>query len=102
MALPWRPTKGADVVLAPVTKTACAACYQQRTGVVVAFATGEVTVQLDDGTRVTTHERNVRSAHHPSATTTAPTARTAPAVRRPAIDPKHGTETTIFDFLDEV
>ncbi len=38
MALPWRPTVGADVVLAPVTKTACAACYQQRPGVVMAIA----------------------------------------------------------------
>jgi len=102
MALPWRPTVGAPVVLAPVTKTACAACYQQRSGVVVAIATAGVTVQLGDGTHVTTHERNVRSAHHPSATATAPTPRGTPPARRSAIDPRHGTETTIFDFLDEV
>ncbi len=100
MALPWRPTKGAAVVLAPVTKTACVACYQQRTGVVVAIATAGVTVQLGDGTQVTTHERNVRSAHHPTATATESPRRSAPAARRSAIDPRHGTETTIFDFLD--
>jgi hypothetical protein len=84
---------GATVFLTPGTTTAPAAAYRQPRGVVVSAQPPTVTVDLDDGTRITTHERNVRAS--------------APALPKPripkpratAIDSRHGVETTIFDFL---
>jgi hypothetical protein len=96
MAGPWRPARGDVVYLTPTTKTAPAAAYQHRQGVVVHVAGPDVTVDLGDGTRLTTHERNVW-ARCPT-----PPARTAAASRRrDGIDPRHGVETTIFDFLTD-
>ena len=92
--LGWRP--GDAVYLTPGTKTAPAAAYQHRQGVVVHVAGPDVTVDLGDGTRLTTHERNVR-AHCPAPPTRTPTS----GRRRDAIDPRHGVEITIFEFLTD-
>ena len=91
------PRIGADVYLTPRTIGAPGIAYKQPSGRVVHVAIPEVTVELADGARVTTHELNVS----PGAPVP-PRAKPRMLQRRNnAIDPKHGHEMSIEDFLGE-
>ena len=98
-----KPMAPGDVVhLTPRTVGAPSVAWSQPKVRVIAIAGPQVTVELSDGTHLTTSQRNIHRnpSHPPAAVDTAPRVRTLPGA--PArIDPAHGDELPLFDLDGE-
>lgn len=92
------PRVGDVTYLEPVTPGAPTVAYSRPRVRVVAIEYPLMTVELEDGTRVTTSHRNLfRRSAAARATDATPRARTLPGAA-PRIDPRHGDELPLFDL----